>query len=133
MSSTETRQGYDDSHRSSSKVMAPPGGRSSINLFGGYEETPAPAQKPAPETTKNNVYGIPPADQAPASSPAKAQSQSTHDSIFGGDGGQTQASKNVQKSYNPLTHTTTSHENNATRPSTKVHAPPGGKSQISFG
>ncbi|GLI70747.1 hypothetical protein VaNZ11_015774 [Volvox africanus] len=94
--------------RPSSRVLAPPGGNSQIS-FGDYNAPPAPS------------YNVPPGHGAPYGSPAPPpygtnSAEGRLANNYSRPGGQ-------QNVGNFITD----------RPSSKVLAPPGGKSQISFG
>merc|ERR1711971_1008894 len=105
-------------NRPTSRVLAPPGGGSS-NIFGAMSD-PTPAPSNSSRTGRSNeqscnIFGQPvvehkqPVKQAAAPTPAAAAARAA------------QPPTNENNGINPK------------RPSTKVHAPPGGHSSISFG
>ena len=79
------------SDRSSTRLHAPPGGKQSINVFGGGEEAPAPARAAAPAQPTNTGMAA---------------------------GGRVQVN--------------TEHTGISDRSSTRLHAPPGGKQSINI-
>eukprot|EP00940_MAST-03C_sp_MAST-3C-sp2_P001974 g1974.t1 len=103
--------------RSTTRIHAPPGGRTQISIFGDRSSSFTRAEKktkaPAPalkETSKTNV-SAPPATTAPA----VRKSRHTSSNAF--------ATGSNQNCGNFITD----------RPTTRVRAPPGGRSQITFG
>merc|ERR1712050_731135 len=121
--SVQNFSGLGDSSRNSSKVIAPPGGRTSISLFGGSDPEPAPApRKQQPQSS--NIFG--PADPSPA--PKPRNNETSHDNIFGDAPSRPSPSKPQQRAANPIA--PESQAPGGGRSSTKVMAPPGGKTSI---
>ena len=89
--------------RSTTRIHAPPGGRSQICLTGGYGDSSAP--------------------KAAARSVGTAGMRSTAAPVQRGTSSNHFASGSNQNAGNVITN----------RSSTRIHAPPGGRSQISFG
>lgn len=136
MSSASFKVGVTNDDHISTKVLAPPGGRTSIS-FGGAEATPA---APAPKhvnpcqaaRNKSSIFGSEPAPTAevkPAHQHIVAQEKRGKSSVF--------AAPDPMK---PVTDYKSDNVIVAEKPKaepvhTSVHvlAPPGGKSQISFG
>merc|ERR1712002_872007 len=101
-----------DISRPTSRVLAPPGGGSS-NIFG---TAPEPVRKSNPNDPRhrtNNIFGG--AEPAPAKTTPKPAPTVT------------EPAKSSTQEVNPVG------APGLKRPSTKVHAPPGGHSSISFG
>ncbi|XP_054754697.2 skin secretory protein xP2-like [Lytechinus pictus] len=65
--------------KNTSKVLAPPGGKTSVSLFGGYGEDPTPAQP------KNQRQSNPPFASADMTPPAPAQNQRKSNIVFGSE------------------------------------------------
>ena len=101
--------------RSTTRIHAPPGGRTSISIFGGYAEESKKAtpvvSKPLVETKKDNV---PAPTVVKTASPIKTARHVSSNKFATGSN---------QNCGNFITD----------RPTTRVHAPPGGRSQITFG
>lgn len=104
--------------RPTTRVHAPPGGRSSFSIFGGQETKRAPVvvaeTKPLVETKKINVAPAPVLKKSPIK---------TRVASSGGISSNRFATGSNQNCGNFITD----------RPTTRVHAPPGGRSQITFG
>eukprot|EP00618_Florenciella_parvula_P037477 CAMPEP_0119487468 /NCGR_PEP_ID=MMETSP1344-20130328/13549_1 /TAXON_ID=236787 /ORGANISM="Florenciella parvula, Strain CCMP2471" /LENGTH=145 /DNA_ID=CAMNT_0007522333 /DNA_START=68 /DNA_END=505 /DNA_ORIENTATION=+ len=122
--------------RSTTRLHAPPGGQSSFSLGWGSESAPAPKQQPYRQ--KENTVNAPMSlgeqvarKQAAAPAPAPVQQpyaapvQENTGLVFGAqrtNGSNAYANGANQNCGNVLTD----------RPTTRLHAPPGGKSSISF-
>lgn len=138
MSGEQRFQGY-SLDRNSSKVMAPPGGVSSIS-FGGYEE-PAPARKaaPAPAPAQAAAAPAPAAPAAAAAAPSDsgapagpiAGQRVVHVDRFEKDHSTSACQMNRNKST--VFGGNTPPPTNNKRTTVKLHAPPGGASSITFG
>merc|ERR1711931_144637 len=118
-------------NRPTSRVLAPPGGGSS-NIFGAMNDT-TPAQSNSSRTGRSNeqscnIFGQPvvehkqPAKQATAAVSAPAPTSAVNATRT------TEAPTNENNGSFYSGHT---EQINPKRPSTKVHAPPGGHSSIS--
>eukprot|EP00939_MAST-03C_sp_MAST-3C-sp1_P002399 g2399.t1 len=104
--------------RPTTRVHAPPGGRSSFNIFGGSVSPPKTAARKTKEvvsalteTSKTNVI----AKKTETTAVSAGKGRGTSSNAF--------ACGSNQNAGNFITD----------RPSTRVHAPPGGRSQITFG
>merc|ERR1711887_213674 len=103
----------DSIKRPTSRVLAPPGGGSS-NIFGGESE-PVKALNPNdPRHQTNNIFG----ESEPAKKPERKNTPNAEQNV---------PPMQNQSEVNPTG------APGLKRPSTKVHAPPGGHSSISFG
>ncbi|PNW76426.1 hypothetical protein CHLRE_11g467576v5 [Chlamydomonas reinhardtii] len=117
--------------RPSSKVLAPPGGNSQIS-FGDYNVAPAPQQQrrapaPAPYGTSANM---PP----PQQHPYQAAGSAPYGSSAGmGQIGGSRATDTQSNNYSRPGGQQNVGNFITDRPSSRVLAPPGGKSQITFG
>lgn len=167
MSSAENHQGYDLA-RNSSKVLAPPGGKSSIS-FGGYSEEPAPVRRPVAERAAAAPQAAAPQAAAPAAAPqAPAAAQPAmparppasrgihdHNNIFGAPAaskpaaekpevpaGQRKVEVPIMEKPHQVSDCQVSRNKSSVfaapeqaprRTITKLHAPPGGASSITFG
>ena len=103
--------------RPTTRLHAPPGGSSSISLGDAHSTTPAPRSLGA-------AVGAAPA--APAAAAAAAPTAPAEQPIFGArsaKGSNAYASGANQNCGNVLTD----------RPTTRLHAPPGGTSSVTFG
>eukprot|EP01029_Cantina_marsupialis_P023364 TRINITY_DN580_c0_g1_i1.p1 TRINITY_DN580_c0_g1~~TRINITY_DN580_c0_g1_i1.p1 ORF type:complete len:202 (-),score=51.30 TRINITY_DN580_c0_g1_i1:201-806(-) len=100
--------------RSTTRIHAPPGGRSQIS-FGGYEEPVAPKRRAEPKPA-------PVAPKAAAPAPVAHTAPSTAMPRSGVSSNKFANGAN-QNCGNVITD----------RSTTRIHAPPGGRSQISFG
>ena len=158
---TENNIGADGSERSSVKVHHPPGGGGSLNIFGGEKEPQyaAPASyEPAPQEpaysqppSYNNQEPSPPADynQPPVygGPPAQEEVKQTYQNFSAPPSGFTAPQaytepqqiypSNINMSSAPTTFGQRVESGNNSGPhtgksSTKIHAPPGGKSSIFF-
>eukprot|EP00163_Fabomonas_tropica_P033444 TRINITY_DN8804_c0_g1_i1.p2 TRINITY_DN8804_c0_g1~~TRINITY_DN8804_c0_g1_i1.p2 ORF type:complete len:121 (+),score=31.90 TRINITY_DN8804_c0_g1_i1:60-422(+) len=118
--STSTFQGLPN-ERSSTRLHAPPGGKTSISLFGGYEGEDQPQRHTGRRMQQNIVQNSieqAPVQQKVAQSPVPAPAPVTHSS--------------------PLHESNTQSQNATTensigdRASTRVKQPPGGRSTFSF-
>ena len=136
MSTTSTFQGY-DLGRSTSKVLAAPGGASSMGgIFGGYEE-PKPAAKPAPAA----VEPAAPAAVAQSAEPAKMfrPSDNSRNNIFGDACAEEPMKSEMQRANEggsgaaPAPVEQKPQHAAGFKPSTRVRAPPGGASSNIFG
>eukprot|EP00756_Hemistasia_phaeocysticola_P022777 Hpha_TRINITY_DN15856_c0_g3::TRINITY_DN15856_c0_g3_i4::g.189958::m.189958 len=98
--------------RASSRVLAPPGGKSSIS-FGGYEEAPPPQRRAAPQQTT-----------------AGKENQQQQAGVFNAQ------PEYVQKRGTSAMTSNTGTQNQGNtlgdRPTTRVVNPPGGRSSIVF-
>ena len=103
--------------RSTTRIHAPPGGKTSISIFGGYPaETKRATPTPLVETKRENIVVSAPAPVVKTTSPVKKTTgRRVSSNVF--------ATGSNQNCGNFITD----------RPSTRVHAPPGGRSQITFG
>ncbi|XP_064404478.1 uncharacterized protein LOC135349799 [Halichondria panicea] len=116
-----TNQGLCESEKPTSRVLRPPGGGGSLNIFGGGGD-PSPAkskpqpvkQTPPPPVAKQPVKQTPPLPVKQTPPPPVAKQP-------------------VSTIINPSpSSAATERTTPAKRTSTKVHAPPGGKSSFSF-
>ena len=121
MSGEDYVRGINKMKRPATKVMAPPGGASQINIFGGAE--PAPAHRVNPgqaQRNQSNIFGGDAPEQRPApkaAPPAQAQA--------------------APAAQSAPTSSTTAPPQNPTAPdggraSSRVLAPPGGKTSINL-
>jgi len=124
--------------RPSTRVHAPPGGASSFNIFGGYDEpaakptrpVAAAAAAPAPRTSAATETVVESKESKEAPSERFSTSTSAHSgSAPVASAGAMRVSSNAFASNG--------HQNSGNfitdRSTTRLHAPPGGKSSFSFG
>ena len=109
--------------RSTTRIHAPPGGRSSLNLFGGAQPAAAVAAAAVgPPPTASVATAVPAAPvAAPVASVPSALAASVPDG-FRGTSSNAFASGSNQNSGNVITD----------RSSTRIHAPPGGRSSLNL-
>lgn len=160
MSSAENHQGYDLA-RNSSKVLAPPGGASSIS-FGGYEPAHQRKAAPAPAPVAAEPAAAAPQAAAPAaaqpampSRPPASRGIHDHNDIFGAPApykpaaakpdipaGQRKVEVPILEKPHTVSDCQVSRNKSSVfaapeqaprRTITKLHAPPGGASSITFG
>ncbi|KAJ1450970.1 hypothetical protein M885DRAFT_531026 [Pelagophyceae sp. CCMP2097] len=115
--------------RSTTRIHAPPGGRSSITF--GDDSTPLPMQQRSlpqqQHETTSSSYGTGYQGHAARDAPQYGQQQrQSDDQLFGA---------NARKGSNAYANGATQNTGNVItdRSSTRLHAPPGGHSSISFG
>jgi len=154
MSSAENHQGYDLA-RNSSKVLAPPGGASSIS-FGGYSEPVAPRRAaPAPAPVQESAAAAPSQAAAVPARPPASRGIHDHNNIFGAPApppaaaakpeipaGQRRVEVPMVEKPHQVSDCQVSRNKSSVfaapeaaprRTITKLHAPPGGASSITFG
>ncbi|XP_015761065.1 PREDICTED: uncharacterized protein LOC107340225 [Acropora digitifera] len=171
MTSTDNQVGLTDSSNISTKVLAPPGGKTSISLFGNDSDpTPAPTQREVNQCqvarNKSNVFAsdTPVPEAAPAHH-KQSQQRRQQSSVFGEppqpvpkpsfepeprkphlvnphqearqkstvfEEPKVQAKPPPRKTSDIISGQGVNSEEKA-HTTVKMHAPPGGKSSISFG
>jgi len=114
--------GINKMKKPSTKVMAPPGGQTSINLFGGPVGTEQPkVNKCQASRNQSNVFGSPEQKPAPVQSqPSAVPTPAAEVKAAPSQSAAATAPAADVPSKAPA------------RPSTKVMAPPGGKSSINL-
>nr|XP_012561485.2 jupiter microtubule associated homolog 2 [Hydra vulgaris] len=118
MTSTDYVQGINKMKKPTTKVMAPPGGKTNINIFGGEEPQEEHVVNKG-QALRNHSSVFASAEEPAVSVPEKSKVLETS---------QPQSTRKEVPSLNAHTEENPGKE----RPSTKVMAPPGGKTSINL-